>query len=121
MRDYERQISFDERCKDLSLDSDGGGNGVSLHEIFGYPADQEDLFERIECIEAVREGLKVLSDHDRQLLKLWSECHTEGGHRKGEGAVPEMSRRTGVPRTSLNRYLKDAKKRLAREVLPFVT
>lgn len=121
IRDYERHISFDYRIGDLSLDSTPiEGEVASLHDVFGTPPTQDEDVESHEKIDAVREGLRVLSPADRELLRFWTECHTEGGHRQGAGAIPEMARRAGTSRETMRDRVRGARKRLEREVAPFV-
>jgi len=77
--------------------------------------DQEEATERVERIASVRRAMDAVSADDRQLLQTWADVAPDGS-RRNEGAVPEIARRMGLPRTTVDFRCRSAKKRLGEEI-----
>jgi RNA polymerase sigma factor (sigma-70 family) len=112
--------------KTVSMDTDGPAPcghplflGQQMHEDIGAPAEQEESACEFQERLAVVEAVFRLSTVDRQTLSLWVACHqdsSERGRGGASGSVYEMSRRLGVPRTTLRNRCERAFKRLREEL-----
>jgi RNA polymerase sigma factor (sigma-70 family) len=99
--------------------------GASPHDVVGEEPQQDEVVERGEEIDAVRQALDTLPVADRRILRTWATVHvddTERGDVAGRGgAVPTVARELGIPRETARNRCRSALKRLGREVSPFVS
>ena len=59
-------------ASEVSMDEVGEASGLSLHDVLGLPALQEDLVGDAEQAAVVDEALSLLPASDRDLLLMWA-------------------------------------------------